>query len=272
MDFILAGLFGIIQGITEFFPISSSGHLVVLHALFPAFTAADQVAFDVALHWGTLVALVFFFRRDVVRILAAWFRSFKRQSVGGPGDHAKLAWLIILGTIPAAIVGYLFEKTITEALRSSVWVGIMLMVGGIAFLLIEKLVRVTRQDNAWRRRDALIVGLAQVLSFVPGISRSGSTIVAGRALGFRHAAAARFSFLLSIPIVFGAGLKKLYEISQQNLGSQNWLILIIGFLAALITGVAAIGWLLRFFERHSLTGFAYYRLVLGAVILIALLF
>ncbi len=272
MDYVIAGLFGIIQGVTEFFPISSSGHLVVLHALFPAFTAADQLAFDVALHWGTLVALLFFFRRDIVNILSAWVKSFGRRAEGGAEYNAQLAWLIILGTVPAALIGWRFEKTITEALRSSVWVGIMLIIGGLVFLLIEQVVKVKRQDDSWNWKDALAVGLAQALAFIPGISRSGSTIVAGRALGFKHAAAARFSFLLSLPIVFGAGLKEISEISQQTLASQDWLILLTGFLAALLTGGLAISWLLRFFERHSLKGFAYYRLMLGAAILIALLF
>jgi len=270
MDYILAAVFGIIQGVTEFFPISSSGHLVVLHALFPGFTAADELAFDVALHWGTLVALIFFFRRDIIRIVAAWVKSFGRQASAAT-DNARLAWLIILGTIPAAVIGWRFERTITEALRSTVWVGIMLIIGGLVFLLIERIVKVRRPDNAWRWPDAVVVGLAQALAFIPGISRSGSTIVAGRALGFRHATAARFSFLLSLPIVFGAGVKEISEISQQTLASQDWLILLTGFLTALVTGVVAISWLLRFFERHSLRGFAYYRLALGAAILIALL-
>jgi undecaprenyl-diphosphatase len=174
---------------------------------------------------------------------------------------------LIVGTIPAAVIGFLFESKIETTFRSIGWVGGMLIAGGIGFLLIERLVRTTKNLAALRLRDSIIIGLAQVLAFIPGISRSGSTIAAGRALGFAYADAARFSFLLSIPIVFGAGIKKFMDVQNSGVTSELWTPMFIGFLASLVVGLLTIRFLLRFLQAHSLRGFAIYRFVLGGLLI-----
>lgn len=271
MTFLLSALFGAIQGITEFFPISSSGHLVALHGLFPNFVSADQVGFDVALHLGTLVALVLFFAGDLGRLISVAWRHLARQSRPDDRSDSRLVLALVLGTIPAAIIGGLFESQIDATFRSYTWVGLMLIVGGFGFLLIERLAVTTRDLTGLRLRDAVIVGCAQVLAFIPGISRSGSTIAAGRALGFSHAQAARFSFLLSIPIVFGAGVKKVFDLVDAGVAASDWSAMAVGFLAALIVGLLALKLLLKFFNTHTLRGFAYYRFALGLVLLVIVL-
>lgn len=264
---LLPALFGAVQGLTEFLPISSSGHLVLLHELFPSFLSADQVGFDVALHVGTLLALITFFARDILMILRSVYGRINRSA--RPGDDLRFRMFIglLVGTIPAATIGFLFESQIETTFRSFGWVGLMLILGGIGFLIIERLIRATRSLETFRLRDALIIGLAQTLAFIPGISRSGSTIATGRALRFSHAEAARFSFLLSIPIVFGAGIKKFMDLRNSEIASDLWSPMLVGFLVSLVVGLLTIRFLLRFFQSHSLRGFAIYRFILGTLLI-----
>jgi undecaprenyl-diphosphatase len=272
MDFLIAALFGAVQGITEFLPISSSGHLVVLHELYPNYLNADQVGFDVALHVGTLVALVVFFRRDLALLLQAGFRWLGRRGRPEDAQDRRMILALVLATIPAAVVGAVFESVIDETFRSMVWVALWLVIGGLAFLLIERMARTGRNLESLRLRDAIWIGLVQVIAFLPGISRSGSTIVAGRALGFSHASAARFSFLLSIPVVFGAAIKKAFDTAQEGVSGELGMTMLVGGLAAVLVGLLALRFLMRFFESHTLRGFALYRFLLAAVLLGIVLF
>ncbi len=268
IDLLIAALFGAVQGITEFLPISSSGHLVVLHELFPSYLNADQVGFDVALHAGTLLALIVFFRQDIGRLLrvaVAWL--FRRSRPEDARDRVMILALAI-GTIPAALVGALFESRIESTFRSMVWVAVWLIVGGLAFLFVEALTKARRNLEILRLRDALIVGVTQVIAFLPGISRSGSTIIAGRALGFTHQAAARFSFLLSIPVVFGAAVKKGFDLVDAGVSTELGVTMLIGGLSAVVVGLLALRFLMGFFAAHTLRGFAVYRFVLAALLLV----
>jgi undecaprenyl-diphosphatase len=179
---------------------------------------------------------------------------------------------LVLATIPAAVVGAVFESVIDETFRSMVWVALWLVIGGLAFLLIERMARTGRNLESLRLRDAIWIGLVQVIAFLPGISRSGSTIVAGRALGFSHASAARFSFLLSIPVVFGAAIKKAFDTAQEGVSGELGMTMLVGGLAAVLVGLLALRFLMRFFESHTLRGFALYRFLLAAVLLGIVLF
>ncbi len=269
MIYLFSVIFGVIQGLTEFLPISSTAHLIILHRLWPIEVASD-LGYDVVLHGGTLLALLAYFRKDVVRYLAGFFRSFRRWDPRHDHDQ-RLAWLIIIGSIPAGLIGYAFEANIEEQLRS-LWVIVAtLFVGAVLFFIVERVSRKNREIETIGTGTAVIVGLAQALALIPGISRSGITIIAGLFAGLKRAAAARFAFLLSIPIIFGAGLKKILELVQQGALAQHPLVYLVGLIASIISGYLCIKYFLRFLQNRSLIPFAYYRLVLGVGLAILLL-
>jgi undecaprenyl-diphosphatase len=269
MDYIHSIILGIVQGLTEFLPISSSGHLLIAHDLL-GWGFIDNMSFDVALHLGTLLALVFFFWRDIIKFIVAFFRSFANWDLANNLDQ-RLAWFILVGSIPAAIFGFLFENKIDENLRN-LWLVAGLLIGvGIFFIIAEKVFLKVKDVNAMTWWNAIVIGCAQVLALMPGVSRSGITIVAGMAQGLKRDAAARFTFLLSIPVVFGAGAKKLLDMYQSHVASSEWLLLLIGAVTAAVVGFAVIKFLLRYLSTHSLNIFAYYRFIIGAAIIIYLL-
>lgn len=265
IDFLYAAILGIIQGLTEFWPISSSGHLVLAHDLLQ-FDVANDLSFDVALHIGTLLALIIFFWADIRRYSVAFVRSIANFQVRTNADQ-RMAWLIILGTVPAAIAGYLFAVAIESSLRAVWLVALMLIIGGILFIVVERVAKKQKQlpDLGWK--GALTVGIAQALALVPGVSRSGATICTGMAIGFTRETAARFSFLLSIPIVFGAGAKKMLDLAEAGIGEREWLMMLVGLLASAIVGYIAIKFLLRFLAKHPLNVFGWYRIALGIILL-----
>ena len=193
MDYLYAAIFGIIQGITEFLPISSSGHLVVLHELI-ALPIENELAFDVVLHLATLLAVVGFLRRDIFRLLASWVKSLR----GRHDNLSRISWLIILATIPAGLAGWLFEDLIDSTLRSPLTVSVMLILVGIFFIVIERISKMSREWKDLNWRQALLIGLAQAAALIPGTSRSGITSVAGMGLGLKRPEAVKFSFLLSV--------------------------------------------------------------------------
>ena len=257
-------LLGIIQGITEFLPISSSGHLVILHE-FIDLKLSDSLAFDVALHLGSVLAMIIYFWKDIVLILKSFFKNiFRSNSVE---KERNMAWYIVIAIIPAAVIGYFFEDVIDLYLRSVYVVIAALVIGAILFLLVEKFAKKEQeiwQINWWK---ALVVGLLQVAALVPGVSRSGITIITGMSLKLKREAAARFSFLIAIPIILGAGLKKIIDISETGFSDGELWIFITGFLASLVVSYLAVRWLIKFLQSHSLHAFAWYRIVLAAVIL-----
>jgi undecaprenyl-diphosphatase len=285
MTMLQALVLGIVQGLTEFIPISSSAHLIIVPWLFgwndPVLTS---LSFDVALHLGTLVAVVWFFASDWVRLIRAGLASLVERKIGSDPDR-KLAWLLVVGCIPGGIAGVLGESKL-DALFHQPGVPVKMMaiiimaiiIAALALILfiVERQSRHTRAMDSLTLKDAILIGLAQALAIFPGVSRSGSTITAGLALNLKRDAAARFSFLLSAPIILGAGLKSAWDMFSQyragtNFGSAELLLFPIGFIAAALSGYFCIKYLLRFLQKNSTDGFVYYRWALAALIIIVAL-
>ena len=261
MTLLQAIAFGLVQGLGEFLPISSSAHLTILP--WAAGWQDPGLAADVALHLGTLIALLVYFRADLVRLAIGFFRSLTTRRIDDDPD-AKLAWLVILGSIPGAILGFLLEHKAEEAFRAP-WLIACTMIGlGLLLEVADRFSPRTRLIGAITFRDALLIGLAQACAIVPGVSRSGSTITCGRFLGLDREAAARFSFLLAAPIVAGAGLIKIPKLVKE--GGLD-LAMVLAIIVAGITGYLAIGILLRFVRTRSYLPFVIYRLVFGAAVL-----
>ena len=263
---------GVTQGLTELLPISSSGHLILVPWLFdwryleahPDFNKT----FDVALHLGTLVAVVAYFWSDVVRYVGAWFTSVRRRAVATADQ--RVAWGVFFATIPAAIAGALGEDTIEKRLGQPWQIAIFLAIFAVLLWLADR--RPQRYGiEGLGTRTAFVIGITQILALMPGTSRSGITITSGRFSGLDRDAAARFSFLLLIPIVFGAVLYKgLKHVVLESLPSGSTGPFIVGTLAAAAVGLIAIDLLLGYVRRHDYTPFVVYRLVLAAAILIAI--
>lgn len=266
MNYINAIIFGLVQGITEFLPISSSGHLVILHN-FISLPIKDELAFDVFLHLATLIAVVWFFRKLVLRLLKSWLKSFS----GKKDELTNLSWLIVLATIPAFLAGWLTEDIISTIFRSVWYVAVMLVTVGLLFLFIEKISLQTKDIMHLNWRKAMLIGLAQAIALIPGTSRSGITIIAGIALGLKREAAIKFSFLLSIPIIAGASIKKAPLLAGTDLIGNEWLIILVSFIASLISGMLTIKYFLRFSKNHNLNIFAIYRIALAVIIIIFLI-
>jgi undecaprenyl-diphosphatase len=250
---------GVIQGLSEFLPISSSAHLVLAPWLFG--WEDPGLAFDVALHVGTLVALLWYFRAEWLRLLSSAAVICRTRSLAGP-EERRLAYLVV-GTIPGAIAGILFESKADEAFRAPALVAGALMVFGILLWLADVASRGQRGLDGLRWRDALLIGVAQAFAIVPGVSRSGSTITAGRALGLNRESAAVFSFLLSMPIIAGAAVHELPRLPHGSFTGP----LLVGVISAAVSGWFAIAVLLHFVKRHSYGVFAVYRVLVGAAVL-----
>ncbi len=256
-------LLGILQGATEFLPVSSSGHLVIVPYLL-GWTASSLVV-DTVLHLGTLVAILIYFRRDLLALGEAWWQSVRSRSVASP--EARLAWLIVLASVPAALIGFLLEDWFASLFARPRAAALFLLGTAALLLLSEYLARRSRCLESMSWRDALFIGLAQSLAIAPGLSRSGSTIAAGLILGYRRADAARFSFLLAVPIILGSGLYQLLQLADGGDLGVSLGGLALGFLAAGLTGYGAIAGLLALVKRQSLWPFALYCATLGLVIL-----
>lgn len=267
MQYVNVIIYGIVQGITEFLPISSSGHLVILHKTLPL-DFINEISFDVFLHLASLSAVVYFFRKDIWRIFKGWIGSFS----GEKNNEARLAWLIIIATIPAALAGYFLEDLIENKLRSLNVVILMLVLLALLFIFFEKKSFSQKKFKNISIKDSLIIGLAQVLALIPGTSRSGITIIAGMGRGLKREEAIRFSFLISIPIIFGAFLFKASAIFNNFNFQNDFLLLILAFLSTFFSAFLAIKYLLRFSEKHTLIPFAYYRIILALVLLAYLYF
>ncbi|HMJ79580.1 MAG TPA: undecaprenyl-diphosphatase UppP [Candidatus Dormibacteraeota bacterium] len=273
MDLVLqAVVLGIVQGLTEFLPISSSWHLIVV----PKLAGWDDpflnsAAFDVMLHAGTLVALVLYFWRDLWRYLLAFVRSIAERRIGADLDR-RMAWLLLISVVPAAILGALFENFFDTFFREHDAYLVPLMFLGAAILwLADRLGRRDRQMDGLHVRDAAIIGGAQALALFPGTSRSGITIAAGFFLGLTGEAAARFAFLMAVPVVFGAVVWKMRELVGGGLSAGDAAPLVAGFLAAAIAGVLAIRFLLGYLRGHGLGIFVAYRIVAACVVVVWLL-
>ena len=271
MHIIQAIILGLIQGLTEFIPVSSSGHLLLAEKLFGWRT--DSLAFDVALHLGTLVALLCDFGRDWMDILSSFVRhvaGVPYRKENDPASSGRYLVPIIVASIPAALVGLKFESKI-EAMRDRPWMlplmASSLVIVGIAMILAERVGRRRRRMGAMNYVDYILIGVAQALALIPGVSRSGSTITMGLFRDLDRAAAARFSFLLSTPVIFGAGLKTLLTVHKEGLPAGQTTIFAVGFITAAVSGYLAIKFLMNYLKRGSLTVFAIYRFVLAAGVL-----
>ena len=262
MTILQALILGIIQGLTEFIPVSSSGHLVIMHKLLGI--NANGLTFDVALHIGTLIALIIFFHQDILMLT----RSLIKKS-----EQTRLAWLLALATIPAMVAGVLLESAAENSFRSVTLVAINLLVVAFIMLAAERYFKKHKHKtsiNKTSTKQAIGMGLAQAAAIVPGVSRSGATITAGLFGGMGRVAAARFSFLLGIPIILGAAIKTLSKQDGINQISSELDIFVVGALAACLTGLWAIKFLLGYLAKHSLNLFAYYRIMLALFMLLSL--
>jgi undecaprenyl-diphosphatase len=268
LGLIAAALLGVVQGLTEFLPVSSSAHLVLARAFFGwnVDEGSFGLAFDVSLHIGTLIALVLFFRRDIVSILSALPEALSADR--GPG---KLLRLIVIGTIPVVIGGALAAKWLEEHLRTPLVIAVMLILGAIWLILAEKLGSQDRNEDSLTAAGAFVTGVAETTALVPGMSRSGSSISMAMLLGLNRESAARFSFLLGIPAILGAAAKEAPHIIKLGVTAQDGALFLVGMTVSAGVGYLTIRYFLRYLAGHSLNVFAYYRLALAAVTIVWLL-
>jgi len=275
MDVVLqAALIGLLQGLTEFIPISSSAHLELAPwiAGWQTDGLIGSLAFDVFVHLGTLVALLAYFARDWLRYIGALVASVRERRIGADPDR-RIGWLLVTATVPAALIGFGLEGFIEEAFHrdddgARMAIAAFLVVGAVALWLADRLGRHVCDLDDLDAPTALTIGLSQALALLPGISRSGATITAGLALGLSREAAARFSFLLAMPITLGAGLYGSRNLLTEAHSGMEWLAIGVGFAVAAISGAVAIGFMLSWLRRRSVTLFSVYRVAFAAVIVL----
>src|SRR5919198_1522333 len=269
MSLLVAAALGVVQALTEFLPVSSTAHLLVFGELFGQSLADDRFrAFVAIIQTGTTLAVIAYFREELWRLAAAALRGLAQRKPFESAE-ARLAWLIVLGTIPAAVLGKLLERRI-EGLGNAT-IAVSLVLWGLILLAAERFARHRRTIEDVALGDAVVIGCGQALALVPGTSRSGATITTGMALGLRREDAARFSFLLSVPITLGAGLYKLRKVLPALRGEQAWAAATaVGTAVALVAGFFVIGWLLRFLRTRTTYVFVAWRVAAGVLIAVLL--
>ncbi len=257
-----AVVLGLVQGLTEFLPISSSAHLRIVSAFAgwedpgSAFTAVTQI--------GTETAVLIYFRKDIGKIIATWVKSLYTPSLRGELD-ARMGWYIIVGTLPIAVLGLVFQDTIETTFRDLRLIGTTLIVFGLILLFADRMALNNRGMDKLNGKESLIYGFAQSLALIPGVSRSGGTVTAGLLMGYRREVAARYSFLLAIPAVLASGGLELFKIGEGP--APAWGPTILATVVAFVVGYAAIAWFLKYISTHSFTVFVAYRVALGLVVL-----
>jgi undecaprenyl-diphosphatase len=270
MTILQAIILGIVQGLTEFLPISSSGHLLLVPWLFNWHFLLENPdlnkTFVVALHLGTFVAVVIYFWREIVRLAGAWVRSISRRSLAEP--EGRLAWLLIVSTVPAALVGVLFEDFITNTLGKPWMIGVAMIVFAGFMYLVDHIARLDRGIEALTWLDALLIGVAQALALLPGVSRSGITMMTGLLVRLDRESAARYSFLMSIPVIGGAAVFKGLEVARDGLPAGTATPFLVGMVTAAVSGIAAIWFTLAYLKRHNFNLFVVYRIVVGVGVLV----
>jgi undecaprenyl-diphosphatase len=257
-----AALLGLVQGLTEFLPISSSAHLRIVGDL--AGWPDPGAAFTAIIQIGTELAVLLYFRRDIVRIIRAWVASLGSRGRSADPD-ARMGWLIIVGSIPIVVLGLLLQDQIETTFRDLRIVAIALVLFSLILYAADRISSGRRELQDLTVRHGLVYGAAQALALIPGVSRSGGTITAGRFLGYSREAAARYSFLLAIPAVLGSGL---YQVQQSLGGDIAWGPTLLATVIAFLVGYAVIAWLLRYLAHGSFTPFVVYRVALGLVLLV----
>jgi undecaprenyl-diphosphatase len=267
MNFFEAVVLGVVEGLTEFLPVSSTGHLTIFEKwLGLPIDAREITAFTAVVQIGAILAVLVYFRADLWRIFRAWLIGLFKPEYRGSFDH-RFGWYVIVGSIPIVIAGLAGESLITGPLRNLWWVAGSLIVWSGVLVLAERLGTQKRGERDMTLRDTLLIGIAQCIALIPGVSRSGATISAGLMLGLDRVTATRMSFFLSIPALVGAGL---YELPEAVGGGNGVAETIVASIVSFAVAYAAVAWLLKFVAGHSLALFVWYRLALGAL-LIALL-
>lgn len=267
-----ATLLGILQGLTEFLPVSSSGHLVLGQSLL-GLNPETLKSFDIAIHGGTLLAIFIYFRKDLWVLLVAFFQTIFFIKPTNPDDlktlpeRQKFILTLVLATIPAVVVGFLWGDYLDEKFLNPVSVAILLIVVGVIFILAEWLHQKLAEQKITVGRGFLI-GIAQALALIPGVSRSGATIAAGLVLGVNREKAARFSFLLGAIAILAATVLAVYKSLKGEYSLPNWEVLVTGILTSMLAGLAAIYFLMNYLKKHSLAIFAYYRWIIAGAFLI----
>ncbi|MCU1474127.1 undecaprenyl-diphosphate phosphatase [Amnibacterium sp.] len=266
MGLLQAVLLGVIEGLTEFLPVSSTGHLTIVEKLLglrvddpgvTAFTAIIQV--------GAIIAVIIYFRRDIVRIIAAWVRGLANRDHRSDPDY-RLAWYVIIGTVPIGIIGLLARHLITGALRS-LWVVVAaLVLWSIVMFIAERVGRKKRTEEQLTLADAIVIGLMQCIALVPGVSRSGATISAGLFRGLNRVAATRFSFFLAIPALIAAGGFEAATSAKDISSTVGWGPTAVATVISFVVAYASIAWLLRIVAKHPISVFIAYRIVLAALV------
>lgn len=257
-DQVAAAILGLVQGLTEFLPVSSTAHLILVSDVLKLDPDKFGLSFDVALHLGTALAVLLYFATTWIGLVVDVLRG-----------RWRLPLVIVAGTIPAAIAGVLFESAVSTTLRSAVYIAIGLLAGSAIFVLAERLGARRRRLERVTILDAIVVGTAQAIALLPGISRSGITISAGLFRGLERGDATRFAFLLSTPIIVGAGVKTLLDARKAAELTTHLDVVAIGFIVSFGSGLAAVAFMVRYLRTHSLNVFVVYRVVLAAVILAA---
>ena len=265
-DVLAALILGVVQGLTEFLPISSSAHLILARAFFAWNSDLFGLAFDVALHAGTLIAIVWYFWADVLAMIKAAPAVLTART--GPG---KLARLIVIGTIPVVIVGVVAADWLEDNLRTPTVIAVTLTIGGLMLLAAEWFGRQRREEGSVSAVDSFLMGAAQSTALVPGMSRSGSTISMAMYLGMTRQSAARFSFLLGIPAIAAAAAKEGLHVFRMGVASHELLLFFVGMVASAVVGYLTIRYFLRYLASHSLSLFAWYRLALAAITVVWLM-
>jgi undecaprenyl-diphosphatase len=261
VDLVAAALLGAVQGLTEFLPVSSSGHLILARAFFGWDPGRFGLAFDVACHVGTLLAVVAYFRGDILRLTLAAPGAL----AGRDGSWERMGRMIVVGTIPVVIVGVLYADAIETTLRSPAVVAVALTVGAIGLIVAEWVGAKRRGDDTIGYGEAFAIGVAQASALVPGISRSGATLTIAMLLGLRREAAARFVFLLSLPAVLAAAIKESMEVAKMGIEGLPVTVFLVGLVVSGIVGYITVKFFIRYLAGHTLHGFAVYRLVLAGI-------
>ncbi len=255
-----AVLLGIVQGLTEFLPVSSSAHLILAREFFGWDAGKFGVPFDVACHVGTLLAVLVFFRKDIAELLFAVPAALSRN----PGPAGRRVWLIVSGTVPIVIVGLLFADWLEDNLRGPWVAAIALAAGAMLLLIVERLSPRVKSEDSLTMPGAFLIGIGQAAALIPGMSRSGTTIATGMALGLRREAAARFTFLMSVPAVAAAAVREGLEMRTVQPDASMALLMAVGLVTSGVVGYLTVKYFLKFLALNRLDVFAYYRLALAA--------
>ncbi len=270
MTILQAIILGIVQGLTEFLPISSSGHLIIVPWLFNWHFLLENPSlnktFDVALHLGTFIAVIAYFWREIGRLLAAWVRTMTRRSLADP--EGRLAWLLIVSSIPAGIIGFALEDFIQEQLGRPWTIAVAMIVFAGFMYLVDHIAKLDKDISSVSWPGAVLIGIAQAFALCPGVSRSGITMMTGLLLRLDRESAARYSFLLSIPVIGGAAGYKALQVARDGLPAGTHTPFLVGIASAAVSGFIAIWFTLAYLKRHNFNLFVIYRVAVGVAILV----